>query len=113
MVVLWQLSAYYVVIVFVGGSFWVPQIALNVQRDMNHALHTWYLFGMSGTRLLIPLYFLGYSGNFLNNLVDYADGEKPFKPVAVAVLFLWVGLQVVILRLQDRYGARFFVPKCF
>jgi len=30
---------------------------------------------------------------------------------ACVLLLLWLGAQVAVLRLQDRYGARFFVPR--
>jgi len=99
---------------FVGGlfqifvmlmySFWVPQIYCNAVRDSNKALLPQYVIGISITRILIPLYFYGCPKNFIHAEPNYRLSM---------LLLLWMFAQVAFLFLQDKYGARFFIPKKF
>ena len=99
-------------------SFWVPQIMLNAYTEAKKPLHSNYIYVMSTSRLIVPLYFLAVPNNFLTNMpstqtilgTSFSHADKLFMCEA---LFLWVGLQTGILIAQSRYGARFFVPKRF
>ncbi|KAI7889472.1 uncharacterized protein EV154DRAFT_514338 [Mucor mucedo] len=85
---------------FLFYSFWVPQIVRNVFRGCRHPLSHRYIAVMSITRLSVPLYFYGCP----NNLVGHET------TLWVWALVAYIGLQVVILLLQDAFGPRFFVP---
>ncbi|KAL1812006.1 hypothetical protein ACET3Z_022071 [Daucus carota] len=77
-------------------SFWMPQIVINVVRDRRGDLHPWYIIGMSVTRLVIPLYFFGCPHNFMQTKVD--------RHWCIC-LVVFVGLQALILLLQDYLGS--------
>ncbi|KAI9310998.1 hypothetical protein BX666DRAFT_1128141 [Dichotomocladium elegans] len=93
------------IIIFVCGfafySFWVPQIIRNVLRGCRKPLRRRYILTMSVTRLAVPLYFFGCP----YNLID----REPTR--WVWALAAYVGLQVVILLLQDILGPRFFISE--
>lgn len=82
-------------------SFWIPQIVRNVSRGSKRGLSHLFILGMTGTRLVIPVYFYGCPDNLM--------GHAP--TLWVWGLVLWVVLQTLILLLQDWLGPRFFIPK--
>jgi transmembrane E3 ubiquitin-protein ligase len=90
-------------------SFWIPQIAYNVYTEAKAPLHKHYIYGMSVTRLVAPLYILAVPNNFLKEV--YPDA--PTDPRLCQLLVVWVGIQVAVLMAQGRYGARFMVPARF
>ena len=90
-------------------SFWVPQIVLNIVTEAKQPLHKHFIYGMSITRLLAPLYFFGDSNNFLRDV--YIDFQ-PNYPLCYW-LIIWMGLQVGVLMAQMKYGARFMIPARF
>jgi transmembrane E3 ubiquitin-protein ligase len=90
-------------------SFWVPQIVLNVITEAKAPLHKYYIYGMSLTRLVVPLYMLAFSGNFLKQL--YPDHVTDV--FACEMIVLWIGIQTAILIGQSQYGARFMIPARF
>jgi Ring finger domain len=90
-------------------SFWVPQIVLNVITEAKTPLHKNYIYGMSATRLVAPLYIFGLRNNFLNEVYP----ESTTDPVMCQLLVLWVGFQAAILIAQSKYGARFMIPARF
>lgn len=98
-------------------SFWVPQIILNIYTEAKKPLHSNYVYIMSTSRLMVPLYFLAVPNNFLSSIPSNSITVAPFDQVdklyMCEALFLWVGLQTGILIAQSRYGARFFIPKRF
>jgi hypothetical protein len=108
-------------IVFLFYSFWWPQIVWNVYNGTKNALHPLYLYGMTISRLFLPLYLIGCPKNFL--MILYKDiiiaelNEIPQQDVffhsdfSAYFLIFWLFLQVVILQLQSIYGSRFFIPK--
>ncbi|CAI5719177.1 unnamed protein product [Hyaloperonospora brassicae] len=97
-------------LVFICYSFWVPQIVHNVHKEVRNAFDLGYLYGISALRLFLPLYFYGCPDNFLTAFPMY---ERKMNSHFCYVLAGWVGLQVGILTLQQRYGPRFFVPARF
>eukprot|EP01102_Stenamoeba_stenopodia_P007564 TRINITY_DN2120_c0_g1_i1.p1 TRINITY_DN2120_c0_g1~~TRINITY_DN2120_c0_g1_i1.p1 ORF type:complete len:591 (-),score=58.73 TRINITY_DN2120_c0_g1_i1:77-1849(-) len=101
---LYFLSGLFHVFVFLYYSFWWPQIYCNATRDCKGGLHTHYIFGISITRLCIPLYFYACPENFIHAEPNYTISF---------LLILYMGVQVAILLLQDKFGPRFFVPRRF
>lgn len=89
-------------ILFFFYSFWIPQIVTNVLRDTRKPLHVHYILGITVTRLAIPLYTFGCPKNFMRVEVD-------IKWCICLTAFLT--LQVVILLLQNYFGACWFIPR--
>lgn len=90
-------------------SFWVPQIVLNIITQAKTALHKHYIYGMSLSRMIAPLYIFCVKNNFLHEV--YPD--VPYDPVLGQLLIFWVGIQTAILWGQSKYGTRFLIPSCF
>ncbi|EGZ10484.1 hypothetical protein PHYSODRAFT_519898 [Phytophthora sojae] len=108
--IFYNFSNHLPVLVFICYSFWVPQIVHNVHREVRNPFDLGYLYGISALRLFLPLYFYGCPDNFLTAFPMY---ESKIDPHFCYVLAVWMGLQVGILALQQRYGPRFFVPARF
>eukprot|EP00977_Amphora_coffeiformis_P006462 scaffold1380_cov161-Amphora_coffeaeformis.AAC.11 len=89
-------------------SFWVPQIVMNVITQAKAPLHKHYIYGMSVSRLVAPLYIFCVKNNFLREV--YPD--VPYDPGMGQLLILWVGIQTAVLMAQGKYGARFMIPPC-
>ncbi|KAG7347123.1 ring finger domain containing protein [Nitzschia inconspicua] len=90
-------------------SFWVPQIVHNVVTEAKRPLHQYYVYGMSVSRLVAPLYIFGVKNNFLKEVYP----ESPTNVFMCQLLVLWVGIQAGVLEAQGRYGARFMIPARF
>ena len=115
-------------------SFWVPQIVLNVMTQAKTTpLHQYYVYGMSVTRLVAPLYGLGLCSNFgqeqnqqqhhVNHHQHHLNHHHsdvttssealpliPYDPITCQWLVLWVALQTAMLIGQGKYGACFWIP---
>eukprot|EP00934_Nitzschia_sp_Nitz4_P006014 Nitzschia sp. Nitz4//scaffold124_size66437//25636//38731//NITZ4_006111-RA/size66437-processed-gene-0.6-mRNA-1//1//CDS//3329534552//6004//frame0 len=102
----WGLEILYMMLLY---SFWVPQIVSNVITLAKHPLHRHYLYGMSISRLVAPLYAFGVSGNFLKEAFPYNQTNIPMCQLIVG----WVFVQTAILEIQSRYGARSIIPARF
>ncbi|KAK1946783.1 Transmembrane E3 ubiquitin-protein ligase FLY1 [Phytophthora citrophthora] len=132
--IFYNFSNHLPVLVFICYSFWVPQIVHNVHREVRNPFDLGYLYGISALRLFLPLYFYGCPDNFLTAfpmvmalqaplilydilanvlVVCKLQYESKIDPHFCYVLASWMGLQVGILALQQRYGPRFFVPARF
>jgi transmembrane E3 ubiquitin-protein ligase len=72
-------------------SFWIPQIVHNASNNVKRGLKREYLYGMSFTRLVTPLYFYANPQNFLALGTDYNFS---------AMLVLFVLGQVIVLEMQ-------------
>ncbi|KAI2510205.1 zinc-RING finger domain [Fragilaria crotonensis] len=90
-------------------SFWVPQIIQNVITEAKHPLHTYFIYGMSISRCVVPIYIFAVKDNFLKEV--YPD--SPTDYFMVELLVIWIGLQTAILIAQGKYGARFMIPARF
>eukprot|EP01135_Chromosphaera_perkinsii_P004990 Nk52_evm34s307 gene=Nk52_evmTU34s307 len=90
-------------VLMVAYSFWVPQIISNAYTETRNTLDRLYVYGMSLSRLALPLYFYGCPKNIT---------IAPNYPFLVC-LCTWVAFQTVVLHLQDRWGPRFFIPARF
>jgi hypothetical protein len=100
---------YRVVYMLALYSFWVPQIIMNIVSEAKAPMHTYYIYGMSLTRLVAPLYLYALPNNFLKEVYP----ESPSDPYMCQLLVLWVGCQTAILIAQGKYGARFMIPARF
>jgi hypothetical protein len=90
-------------------SFWIPQIIQNIITETKRPLHPNYVYGMSISRLVAPIYMFGIRGNFLKEVYP----ESPTNVFMCELLILWVVIQAGILEAQGRYGARFMIPARF
>lgn len=90
-------------------SFWVPQIIQNIITEAKRPLHKHYIYGMTLTRLVAPLYVYGVPNNFLKEYNPKFESDV----FMCQALIIWVGLQVAILLAQGKYGARFMIPARF
>ena len=90
-------------------SFWVPQIIQNIITEAKRPLHNYYIYGMSITRLLAPLYIFAVPNNFLKEV--YPDA--PTNIFMCELLVVWIGIQTAVLIAQGKYGARFMIPARF
>lgn len=89
-------------VVFLLFAFWVPQIIHNIKTGDKLAIQNWFLFGVTSIRLFYPLYVYGCPHNFL---------EIPTDTKVVFGLLALAGTQMFVLKAQDRWGSRFFIPK--
>ena len=87
-------------------SFWVPQIIYNVKTEARRPLHDRYVYGMSISRLIAPIYTLAIPNNFFKEI----EPDFPVDYFVCQMLVLWIGIQTAILVGQKKYGARFMIP---
>mmetsp|Transcript_26034 Transcript_26034/g.38480 ORF Transcript_26034/g.38480 Transcript_26034/m.38480 type:complete len:1100 (+) Transcript_26034:250-3549(+) len=90
-------------------SFWVPQIIQNIISEAKRPLHVYYIYGMSISRCVAPLYMFAVPNNFLKEV--YPD--SPTNYVMVEILIVWIAIQNAVLIAQSKYGARFMIPARF
>ncbi|KAL7552113.1 hypothetical protein ACHAWF_015322 [Thalassiosira exigua] len=90
-------------------SFWVPQIILNIITESRKPMHPYYVYGMSLTRVVAPVYMFAIRNNFLKEV----NPDFPTEPQMCQLLVLWVGIQTAILFAQSKYGTRFMIPQRF
>lgn len=88
-------------------SFWMPQIILNIVTESRKPLHLYYMYGMSLTRSVAPMYVFAVRNNFLKEV----NPDFPTEPRMCQVLILWIGIQTAILFAQGKYGTRFMIPQ--
>jgi hypothetical protein len=100
---------YKIIYMLILYSFWVPQIVYNVITEAKGPLHHHYVYGMSLSRLVAPLYIFAVQNNFLKEI--YPESQTNY--LMCELLVVWVGIQASLLEAQRRYGARFFIPARF
>ena len=100
------------VVVVAAYSFWVPQIVRNAKLNAREPVCDAYLYGMAASRLLLPLYCLCDPDGLPRVLVVPSPAAPTYGARAAFALVLvgWQGVQVGLLKLQQHYGARCFVP---
>lgn len=99
-------STLYVLLLY---SFWVPQIILNIITESRKPLHPYYMFGMSITRSIAPIYVFAVRNNFLTE----TNPDFTMETTLCQLLILWIGIQTTILYAQSKYGTRFMIPQRF
>jgi len=90
-------------------SFWVPQIILNIITESRKPMHPYYVYGMSITRSVAPMYVFAVPNNFLKEV----NPDFPTEPKMCQMLILWIVIQTAILFAQSKYGTRFMIPQRF
>ncbi|KAL7540462.1 hypothetical protein ACHAXR_012924 [Thalassiosira sp. AJA248-18] len=90
-------------------SFWVPQIILNIISESRKPMHPYYIYGMSISRSIAPIYVFAVRNNFLKEV----NPDFPTEPKMCQLLILWIGFQTAILFAQSKYGTRFMIPQRF
>ena len=97
------------VLVLLLHSFWIPQIVYNYQQNSAKGLDVSYIIIITMTRSFIPLYV------FLcpKNVAQYVSAGMIGAPnTNMGLIFLFHILsQMIVLLMQRKYGAAFFVPK--
>lgn len=97
---------YYVLALY---SFWVPQIVLNVITEARTPMHKYYVYGMSATRMVAPIYMMAVPNNFIKQFWP----EFATDSATCQALLLWMTIQTAVLIGQGKYGARFMIPARF
>jgi hypothetical protein len=89
-------------LIFVLHLFFIPQIVKNVYENYRHSIKPTVYILIAGSRFGVIAYYFGSNSNFL-----------VWRPNHEFVVLLGVvlGLQIIILHLQTKYGPRFFLPK--
>ncbi|KAL7443613.1 hypothetical protein ACHAXM_009052 [Skeletonema potamos] len=90
-------------------SFWVPQICWNIYSEYKKPMHQHYIYGMSLTRAVAPLYVFAVKNNFLKEV----NPDFPTDTAMCEMLLAWIFLQAAILIGQSKYGTRFMIPRRF
>lgn len=91
-------------------SFFLPQIVCNAMSGKKKVLLPQYYVGIGLSRLFFPLYLFGCPSNLF---VVTLEVNAASNTGIVLALSAWVGMQLMVLALQDLLGARFFIPKAF
>lgn len=89
--------------ILIQALLFMPQIVHNVRKGNNPHFYPFYVLGVLGMRMILPLYYRGCPSNIY-----------VIEP-SVAFCAIWSSLflmQVIILFLQHKLGPRFFIPRC-
>ncbi len=91
-------------ILFTSCLVFVPQIVRNARcgHGGDNGFNYWYILGFLATRALLTLYEHACPANYLK--------IKPFPWLAGLLSALTV-VSIVVLFLQSKFGAIFFIPK--
>lgn len=89
----------YVSLVFVN-SFWVPQFFRNTLKNRRKSFTWEFAFGTSVIRVLPIYYFALVKGNPLRHRYD---------AILCIVVSVWLGVQLLLLVLQNQFGPRFWI----
>jgi len=96
-------------IILLFQIYWVPQILADVYQGTRSAISPVFIVGLSASRTLFLLYLWGCpSSVFTGDAYPQLPGAPSTRFCIIAVLLQ--GSQVVIMLLQRRWGARWFVP---
>ena len=90
-------------------SFWVPQICWNIYSEYKKPMHHYYIYGMSLTRAIAPIYVFAVKNNFLKEV----NPDFPTDVAMCELLLAWIFLQTAVLIGQSKYGTRFMIPQRF
>ena len=84
-VLIWYLGSNRLLCVLLLYSFWVPQIILNIMTESRKPMHPYYVYGMSITRSVAPIYVFAIRDNFLKEV----NPDFPTEVLPVQMLVLW------------------------
>ena len=96
-----QIFYYKYVLMIANGFIWIPQIIKNAVMKARNVPDAKFIFSMTLTQCSLPLYLNGYSDNEFLSEIDYEW---------TLIFLVIVGGQVCILLMQQKLGARFFLP---
>lgn len=97
-------SLLYFIILYSGWIFQIYHTAYyNYRRK---TMKDVYLYGITFTRLFIPLY-LFLSPGYIRKVVF----SNEYYIIPSILLLLWVIFQIVVIRFQEKISPRFFIPK--
>ena len=87
-------------LLFILNSYWLPQFLRNTLKNRSKPILWEFIFGTSFVRLA-PLAYL------------CLDSSNPFRhprnPVLLFTIFCWISAQILLLYLQSKLGARFWL----
>jgi hypothetical protein len=83
-------------------SLLLPQIIKNIYNGHKITFNSYYIFGFVGIRILMPIYERLCPDNLFALMPNYT--------LVMTILIILV-VEVGLLYLQARFGARFFVPE--
>lgn len=90
------------------NSYWLPQISRNFLIDISPDLiglnFKWFVVGTSYVRLIPVVYIYGVKNNIFHH-----HQSKMF----ILLMFVYVTLQIVVIKLQHTVGGRNILPKVF
>ena len=89
----------YISLIFIN-SYWVPQFLRNTLKNRRNSFSWQYIIGSSIVRVVPIYYFALYKENPLRHRYD---------PYLCVVVTSWVLIQLGLLLLQNRLGARFWI----
>lgn len=95
-------KGFFTLLAFIYLSFWVPQIYRNAFRNCRRALKWEFVLGQSALRLVPFAYFYAYRHNAV-----FAEPNL----YSLAVLAIWLWIQVVMLGSQEIIGPRWFIKQ--
>lgn len=109
MLIIYQSLEHLDFIVMLLQAYWVPQILRDAWYGSRSCLKTSFIWGISLSRLLLPLYLWGCPKSIFRGDIY---PRLPGAPNSQWCSFMLIAqlAQVSILLLQQRYGPRFFVP---
>jgi len=93
---------FFALIAFIYLSFWLPQIYRNAYRNCRRALKWEFVLGQSALRLAPFAYFYAYRNNAI-----FAEPSLS----SLAVLAIWLWIQIVMLGSQEIIGPRWFIKQ--
>ena len=94
----------YVSIMVLCISLWMPQIFFNIKKNNRYGYPFIYVLSSTIDKLIYPIYFRAYKGNFI--------GCKVNVPLII-FMSLFVIFTIIILYIQILSNPRFMLPKSY
>lgn len=89
---------------YVQSFLFLPQIIHNVRKGNNPQFYYYFILGVLGMRVVLPIYYRGCPDNI------YMIQPDTTFCIVWSTLF---GIQILTLFIQKLFGPRFFIPKKF
>ena len=83
---------------------WIPQIVFNIKKNNKYGYPFIYILSSTIDKLIYPIYFRAYKGNFIDCKVN---------PGLIIIMILFVIFTIVVLYLQIFIDPRFMMPKSY
>ncbi|KAI5962956.1 uncharacterized protein KGF55_002748 [Candida pseudojiufengensis] len=82
------------------NSYWVPQFLRNTLKNRNKSFTWKFIFGSSIIRI-IPIYYF--------SLFKSNPARHRYDPTLCIIITVWLSFQILLLILQNYFGARFWI----